>query len=142
MADPVKGYEFFEHTADVGIAARGVTLAELFEQAARGLVELLAENSVLEPRQAWPVVLSAENVELLLLAWLQELLFWFSTEGFLPVRYALDELTETSLRGQVSGDVFDPTRHVQGREVKAITRHLLNVEQRDGMWHGQVIVDI
>ncbi|MBI3010921.1 MAG: archease [Candidatus Omnitrophica bacterium] len=40
------------------------------------------------------------------------------------------------------GDTFDPARHVQGREVKAITRHLLEVRRRDGMWHGQVIVDI
>ena len=79
---------------------------------------------------------------MLLLAWLQELLFWFSTDRFLPVEFALDEVTPTVLRGQLRGDTFDPTRHAQGREVKAITHHLLEVRQRDGIWYGQVIVDI
>ena len=143
MAIPsTKGYDYFEHTADVGIRATGTTLAELFVRLARGLVELLAEDSALKPRQTRPVQLSAEDATALLLVWLQELLFWFSTERFLPVDYALEAVTPTSLRGRLTGDRFDPSRHVQGREVKAITRHLLTVEQRHGVWHGQVIVDI
>lgn len=140
--EPVKPYEFFEHTADIGIRAHGATLAELFIQMAQGLVELIAEDSVLKPQQARSLQLSANEMESLLLKWMQELLFWFSTERFLPAQYALDEVTQTSLRGTMHGDTFDPARHVQGREVKAITRHLLEVEQRDGVWHGQVIVDI
>jgi len=137
-----KDYEFFDHTADIGIRAQGATLAELFVRLAHGLTELLAEDSKLTPRQARPIQLSATNAGSLLLAWLQELLFLFSTERFLPVEYGLEEVTETSLRGEVRGDTFDPARHAQGREVKAITRHLLEVRRRDGMWYGQVIVDI
>ncbi|MBI3020644.1 MAG: archease [Candidatus Omnitrophica bacterium] len=135
-------YDFFDHTADIGIRATSQTLAELFVQLAQGLTELLVEDSELKPQQSRPIQLTADGADSLLLAWLQELLFWFSTERFLPVQYALDEVTETSLRGEVRGDIFDPARDAQGREVKAITRHLLEVRRRDGMWHGQVIVDI
>lgn len=135
-------YEFFDHTADIGIRAQGKTLAEVFIGLAKGLVELLAEESVLTPDQTRPIQLTETDADSLLLHWLQELLFWFSTDRFLPVEYALDEVTPTTLRGHVRGATFDPARHVQGREVKAITRHLLSVEQRDGRWHGQVIVDI
>ena len=141
MPEAPSGYEFFDHTADIGIRAQGATLGELLEQLARGLVELIAEDTRLEPRQARPIQLTAPDAETLALRWLQELLFWFSTEGFLPAAYAI-EAGPTSLRGEVRGDTFDPARHIQGREVKAITRHLLSVEQRDGRWHGQVIVDI
>ena len=136
------GYDFFDHTADIGIRARGETLAELFEQFARGLTALIAENSHLEPREARAIQLSASDAESLLLVWLQELLFWFSTDRFLPAQYALDEVSPTSLRGEVRGEPFDPSRHTPGREVKAVTRHRLEVRQRDGVWHGQVIVDI
>ncbi len=136
------GYEFFEHTADVGIAAHGATLAELFEGAARGLVELIAENSALEAKETRRLTVSADDAAQLLWRWLNELLFWFSTDRFLPVQYDLETVTPTSLRGRVTGERFDPARHVQGREVKAITRHLLQVEQRDGTWSAQVIVDI
>ena len=141
MTETGRGYAFFDHTADVGIRATGATLAELFVRMAQGLTELIAEDSPLQARQTKRLALEAADVESLLLAWLQELLFQFSTERFLPVEYALVVVTPTTLRGQVRGDTFDPARHVQGREVKAITRHLLEVTQQDGTWHGQVIVD-
>ena len=137
-----KPYEFFDHTADVGLRASGATLAELLTRMAQGLTELIAEDSPLQPASSRSIRLTADSAEALLLAWLQELLFWFSTERFLPVQYELDEVSPTTLRGRVRGDTFDPSRHVQGREVKAITRHLLKVQQRNGTWYGQVIVDI
>lgn len=142
MAKAVREYEFFEHTADIGIRARGESLAALCVHLAQGLTELIAEDSALEPRTARPIRVTAPNAELLVLAWLQELLFWFSTDRFLPVEYALEEVTETSLRGALRGETFDPARHTQGREVKAITRHLLKVERCRGGWQGEVLVDI
>ena len=137
----VKPYEFFDHTADVGLRASGATLAELLTRMAQGLTELIAEDSPLHPASSRSIRLTADSAEALLLAWLQELLFWFSTERFLPVQYELDEVSPTTLRGRVRGDTFDPSRHVQGREVKAIPRHLRKVQQRNGTWYGQVIVD-
>ena len=83
------GYAFFDHTADIGIKAQGSTLAELFIASAQGLTELIAEDSRLEPKQQRLIQLEAESTESLLLAWLQELLFWFSSDGFLPARYEL-----------------------------------------------------
>lgn len=142
MTKAVREYEFFEHTADIGIRARGESLAALCVHLAQGLTELIAEDSALEPRTARPIRVTAPNAELLVLAWLQELLFWFSTDRFLPVEYALEEVTETSLRGALRGETFDPVRHTQGREVKAITRHLLKVERCRGGWQGEVLVDI
>jgi len=137
-----KGYEFFDHTADVGLQAQGKTLTELFVHCAQGLRELIAEDSHIGARQVNTIQLSAADVESLLLAWLNELLFWFSTERFLPDRYEFDEVTETVLRGRVSGEAFNPARHISGTEVKGITRHQLQVWQANGLWHGQVIVDI
>jgi len=114
VAETAKPYELFEHTADVGIRANGRTLSELFARMAQGLVELIAEDSALEPLESRPIALSAEDAKGLLLAWLQELLFWFSTTRFLPVRFQLAEMTPTMLRGRVIGQVFDPLQHVQG----------------------------
>ena len=142
MVSRQPGYEFFDHTADIGIRAQGKTLQEILIHMARGLTELLAEDSQLEARAVRSIALTADDTAGLLLAWLQELLFWFSTDRFLPVEYALAQVTPTALRGEVRGDTFDLARHVQGREVKAITRHLLEVRQQDGVWQAQVIVDI
>jgi SHS2 domain-containing protein len=136
------GYTFFDHTADIGIRASGATLAELLGQLARGLTALIAEDSRLQAHETRDIRLTAADPEALALAWLQELLYWFSTDRFLPVEFELAEVTETSVRGSVRGERFDPSRHVQGREVKAITRHLLSVRHENGTWRGEVIVDI
>lgn len=135
-------HEFFGHTADIGLRARGETLAELCAAMAQGLAELIAEDSRLRAVEARPIDLAAADAETLLLSWLKELLFWFATDRFLPVRCELSEVTPTRLRGRVLGDTFDPARHTPGREVKAITRHALAVRQDANGWTGEVIVDI
>ena len=138
----MQGYEFFDHTADIGIRATGQTLGELFVHCAQGLRELVAEDSHVEVRHAKTVRLSATGVDSLLLAWLNELLFWFSADRFLPERYELDEVTEHGLCGRVYGEAFDPSRHVAGTEVKGVTRHQLIIKQAGSAWEAQVIFDV
>ena len=137
-----KGYEFFEHTADVGMRAWGATLAELFAHAAQGLAALVAEDSAVQPAESRPVALSASSVEELLQAWLTELLVWFDAERFLPSVYDLESVSPTALRGSVRGERFDPARHTAGTEVKGITRHQFRVEQRGGRWEATLIFDV
>ena len=137
-----EGFTFFEHTADIGIRASAATIQELLVQMARGLRELLAEDSPVRPQEQRTLRLAAEDADLLLLKWLQELLFWFSTDRFLPAEFVFQQATPTSVVALVHGSRFDPSRDTQGREVKAITRHQLDVRQAEGRWHGQVIVDI
>ena len=137
-----QGYEFFEHTADVGMRASGGSLAELFAHAARGLVALVAEDSALRPVEARAVRLRAASVEALLHAWLTELLVWFDTDRFLPAEYALGSVSATALEGEVRGERFDPARHTSGTEVKGVTHHQFRVEPRDGKWTATIIFDV
>ena len=74
-------YEFFEHTADVGLRVQTTTLDQLFADAARGLFSMVAPNldavqGVLERRYE----LTGEEYDYLLFDWLNELLFTFETE--------------------------------------------------------------
>ena len=137
-----QGYEFFEHTADVGMRASGGSLAELFAHAARGLVALVAEDSALRPVEARAVRLRAASVEALLHAWLTELLVWFDTDRFLPAEYALGSVSATALEGEVCGERFDLARHTYGTEVKGVTRHQFHVQQHADRWEAQVIFDV
>ena len=137
-----KGYEFFEHTADVGMRASGGSLAQLFTHAAQGLVALIAEDSALRSVETRAVRLRAASVEELLHAWLSELLMWFDTDRFLPAEYALGSVSATALEGEVRGERFDPARHTYGTEVKGITRHQFRVEQHDGQWTATIIFDV
>jgi len=137
------GFEFLDHTADVGLRATGASLSELFVHAARGLVALLAEDSAAAPAETRSVTITAESVEDLLSAWLTDVLVWFDAERFLPAAFRLDVVTDTVLRGQVDGERFDPERHVSGVEVKGVTRHQFLVGRTpDGGWEARIIFDV
>jgi SHS2 domain-containing protein len=136
-----RGYEFFEHTADVGLIARGKTLTELFTHAAQGLVELIAEDSRLAPAESRTVSLTEDSVGDLLRAWLTQLLVWFDAERFVPAEYAVT-VSETAVGGTVRGERFDPSRHVCGTEVKGVTRHQFRIERTPDGWAARIIFDV
>jgi len=142
MREAPQGYEFFEHTADVGMRASGTTLAELFVQCAKGWVALLAEDSRIEPSESRPVELHAASVDALLLAWLTQLIVWFDAEQFLPSEFVLTDVTEQTLRGHVQGERFDLARHTSGVEIKGVTRHEFQVARANGGWTAQLIFDV
>ena len=136
------GYEFFEHTADVGIRAWGPDLAATLTQAARALMELLTGGEFTSTGDAhYDIALTADSVEDLAVCWLQELLVRFDTEHLVPQTCDFQELTPQRLRATIWAQRCDPAAERLGREVKAITYHQLRLEQTDG-YRLEVIVDI
>lgn len=140
MAD--NGYEFFEHTADVGLRVHGADLSGLFRHAARGLTALVVEGSPVRQAETRPMQLTAPSVPELLRLWLNELLFWFNTDRFLFAEATFTTLTATALQAQVAGEGFDPARHAQGTEVKGVTYHQFHVVPTPQGWHAEIIVDV
>jgi len=135
-------FEIFEHTADVGLRMTAGTLDELFADAARGLVSLIMTNpNELQPRVTVEIRLRGDELDLLLFDWLNELLYRFDTEHFLPGEIDV-QVQVPHLKATVRGESLDPTRHQTEHEVKAITYHGLKVERRGDKWLAEVIVDI
>jgi SHS2 domain-containing protein len=135
-------YEFFEHTADLGLRIRAATLDELFVDAARALFSAIVEDlATVEPRQQIDVHLTGDEREYLLFDWLKGLLYYFDTEYLLFGRFEA-RVDEMGLRASAWGEPLDRARHVLEHEVKAITYHGLRVEQSPDGWLAEVIVDI
>ncbi len=137
-----KRYEFFEHTADVGLRIFGDTLEDLFVNAADGLFGLITEVEKIEEKEAVDFTLKAEGKEDLLVRWLSELLFRFEVDGLLFKRFRVFQVNGKSLSAKAYGEKFDPARHELKTEVKGVTYHQLKVEAtRDG-WLAEVIFDV
>ncbi len=137
------GFEVFEHTADVGIVARGTTLADAFAQAARGMYALMVDLDRVEPRESRELQLEASDPERLLVQWLVDLLFLTETERLVFSAFAIEvDAKRGTLRARASGEALDPDRHDAGYDVKAVTYHDLElVEDADG-WRLRVIFDV
>jgi SHS2 domain-containing protein len=142
MARDIHPFETFEHTADIGLAARGRTLEELFENAAMGLVDLMVDPAGLREDTRLEVSVSAQDRDALLVAWLNELLYVLDARGVLPRRCRVTRISDTDLTAELWGERVDRERHTLRRLVKAATYHGLRVANTDGRWEARVILDL
>jgi SHS2 domain-containing protein len=136
-------YEFFEHTADLGLRVRAADLNTLFAEAAEALFAVIVEDpATIRPLQPVSVRVPGDDREYLLFDWLKELLYRFDAEHLLFGRFEV-QVGSAGLTATAWGEPLDPARHALSHEVKAITYHGLRVEQTaDGNWLAEVIVDI
>lgn len=135
-------FEVIEHTADIGVRAYGCTLARAFENAALGMFSLMVPLSQVQTSQERAIEVQARDREGLLVAWLSELLYIFDVEHLVFRRFVVREINDRYLRAIAWGEPFDPERHEPGLGVKAITRHMLLVEETEKGYRVQVILDI
>ena len=135
-------YEYFEHTADLGIRVRAADLNGLFAEAATALFAAVVDG-LDTVRLTQPVEIAVEGTdrEYLLFDWLRELLFRLDADHLLLARFDV-KVAESGLKATAWGEPIDPARHVLSHEVKAITYHGLRVEQDPDGWIAEVIVDI
>ena len=136
------GYELVDHTADIGVRLWGPTAEEVFEQAALATFSLVCDPLDVGELTAVEVALEAESMDLLLAAWLNELLYVFEARSIVLTQFDIEELTEHTLRARVSGEPLDASRHILCGGVKAATLHELALERRDDGWEGFVLLDV
>jgi SHS2 domain-containing protein len=135
-------YETFEHTADLGLRVRAPDLDTLFAEAALALFAAIVEDpATVAASRKVEVHLAGSDREYLLFDWLKELLYHFDAEHLLLGRFAV-KVRADGLEGEAWGEPLDLSRHELSHEVKAITYHGLRVEQVEGGWLAEVIVDI
>lgn len=138
---PRGSFEFIDHTADAGIRVEAPTLEDLFETAGLAFTELVTSADSLDCRVERRFKLREDDVETLLVSWLQELLYLLDTEDLVFGRFQV-KLHDFSLEAVAWGDVFNPDIHAIKTEIKAVTYHQLEVAQGDQGWEAQVIFDI
>jgi len=135
-------YEFFEHTADLGLRVRARNLNGLFRDAAMGLFAMVVEE-VPRGRKASSREISVRGrrYDYLLFDWLNELLYVFDTERLLLGNFEV-EVSESGIVATLSAWPWDERFDRPLREVKAITYHGLRVEPVEDGWLAELIVDI
>ena len=139
----MKTYEIIDHTADVGIKAYGKTLAEAFENAAKGMFDIITDKSEIEPIGQYDIKLEAPTLEQLLVDWLSELLYLNSAQNLVFGLFKVMELDEKKpkLYARAFGEKFNFSKHKIGSEIKAVTYHILEVKNKKP-FYVQVLFDI
>ena len=134
------GFELLEHTADVGVRARGATLEEAFEQATLGLAEVLGAR---RPGQGEVVAVevAAGDPGALLVDWLNEVLWLHEVRGHAAITgVRVERVGGDRAAGSVTFSSTDPP--ADGTFVKAVTYHRLRVDRDADGWVAEVYLDV
>jgi SHS2 domain-containing protein len=137
----MKPYEFFEHTADIGVRVHGRTLEELFINAAAAFYEAQGRFT-LSSRATRRVEVEAPSTDELLVRWLAELLYLLSAEGACFDRFKIEFTGGGRLSAEIEGGPVDFSRSEVHEEIKAVTYHQLEVKQTGEGWTATVIFDV
>jgi SHS2 domain-containing protein len=133
-------------TADVSFEAWGETEEELFISSASALLRTMVETPEQVAREEELAIrLEHEEPDLLLLSFLQELIFYKDARRLLlhadSVRIERWNGIFT-LEAVVSGERIDAGRHRLLVDVKAVTLHRLSVVFEDNLWKAVVELDV
>lgn len=135
-------WETFAHEADVGVRGSGATLAEAFAGAAMALTAVISDPATVVASQAIEVICAAPDVELLLVDWLNALVYEMATRHMLFSRFEV-VIDGTRLRATAWGEPIEVARHLPAAEVKGASFCELQVaRQVSGAWIAQCVVDV
>lgn len=136
-----KNWEHYSHTADMGIRGFGRTMEEAFSAAALAMVAISVEPERIEQKRKVEVVCEQQDNELLLIAWLNSLLYEMAVRKMLFSKFEVS-IKGGQLTGKAWGEKLDLERHRPVVEIKGIAYSDLEVVREKGKWTAQCIVDI
>jgi SHS2 domain-containing protein len=141
-----KRFEFLEHTADVYVAAYGISLEEAFENAALAAFEAMTETEKVDPKVEDSVDVEGYDECALLYNWLEALLIKFETTEKLYSKFKISRIKKTlngfRLNGKIWGELFNPEKHPQKVGIKAVTYHQMEILKKPKKITVKFILDI
>ncbi|MBB3060117.1 archease [Microbulbifer rhizosphaerae] len=136
------GWEHFSHEADMGLRGYGVTPKEAFEQTGLALTATVTELDSVSPDERVDVECEAPDLELLLVDWINALVYEMATRNMLFSRFAV-KLDGNRLSGSAWGEPVQRQKHMPAVEAKGATYTALKVcEQENGGWMAQCVIDV
>ena len=137
----MKPYEFFDHTADIGVRIHGRTREELFTNAACAFYDVQGRFELADQR-VLKIELAADSFAELLVRWLSELVFRLSAEGAVFKYCRLQFPNDRTLVAEIEGGAVNFERSEVFEEIKAVTYHQLSMQETPEGWMAIVIFDV
>ena len=135
-------FTFLDHTADLGIMVTGSDLRDLFEKAAKSMIQIMLREIPAVKTSPLQLSVSGEDHADLMVRWLGEILYLFEGEGKVVVRTEIGSITKFHLDATLQVASFNPDQYEVSVEIKAVTYHQIEVAREKGLWHARVIFDL
>ncbi len=137
-----KHWEHFPHEADMGVRGIGNSKEEAFEQAAIAMSAVITDPTKISDVERVEISCAAPDDELLLVDWLNALIYEMATRKWLFSRFEV-HIKDHALTARAWGEPMDTGKHQPAVEIKGATYTALRVAQEsNGEWVAQCVVDV
>ncbi len=120
----------------------GRSQADLFANSAFALFDIMTDIEKVQVREHLTLEVEGVDRDDLMVNWMRELLYLYQGSGYLLKEFQIREVKENHVRGEVSGEKFDPDRHEMQREIRSVLYDQSRIVKTGDQWTAQVILEI
>jgi SHS2 domain-containing protein len=135
----MRPFRVLDHDADIRLEVYGTSREDLFENAAGAMISLITDREKVTPALEKHITVPGNGE--LLINFLNELLFIWDVERFIPVDVTVSFHAD-GLTALMKGETFDEHKHVIEAEMKAVTYHKFAMTEENGRFKATIIIDV
>ncbi len=135
-------FQLIEHTADIGIRVKSLSLGGLFKKAGLAIADLSLERQKTRYPEKHKIAIKqkATNLEELFVNWINELLSVSAVESLAFENIQINQINKNFVDAVAVGS--DIRNYKINTEIKAATYHQLKVKKTGLIWQAEVIFDV
>lgn len=134
-------WQHFRHEADIGLRGTGDDKARAFEAIALALTAVVTDPDSVAARETIEIKCSAPSDELLLVDWLNALIYEMAVRKMLFRGFDVT-ICDGKLQARATGEAVDRSKHQPAVEIKGATYTSLSVRETDEGWVAECVVDV
>ncbi len=143
----MRSFDILDHTADVIISGKGGNLNKAFEAIALALESLIVDITKIRKSKVikGKVLLDTRNLELLLVKFLNELIYLKDSKKFVFSEISvniIDKSDTMELHYEAIGEKINQKRNYIVGDVKAATYSNVIIERRDNIVEVKCLIDV
>ena len=135
-------FEILDHTADVCVRVSAKSFQKLLENAAKAMMNLIANTDLIRPTKSISINVNGENQEELLVKWLQEILYRMEVKKMLFKDFKITRFAENKVSGGAFGEKIDLKKHILLHQIKGVTHHNLKIKKARDKLTADIVFDI
>lgn len=136
------GYEYIEHTADIGFKASNTSIEGLFTDCFTALVNVIFDMAGGSCANTVDINICEDDPKMLLKEFLHRLITLLDADNLVPKEIVSITVNGSRLHCSVGCENYDKQRHRLKTLVKAVTYHKLSLQKTGGEWQATVILDL
>jgi SHS2 domain-containing protein len=140
--DKEKPYRITPRQSELAVRVVGKSQTDLFVNAAFALFDVITDTQRIEIKERLQLEVEGTDRDDLLVNWLRELLYLYQGSAYLLRDFTVQQMKDTLVKAEVSGEKLDPDRHEIKQEIAAVAYDQSHMQKTGEQWIAQVVLEV